>query len=85
MIKMNTIFTCSCPCPSWSLWVYVLFSEMRMKLFKVIRSECDRQLFSCVDTVKYGYANSISTLFLSFFERMSTSTVDIDCRPIFFV
>ena len=53
----------SCPCPSWSLWVCVLFSEMRLKLFKVIRSECDRQLFSFVDILKYGYANSISTLF----------------------
>jgi len=52
-------------------------------LFKVIRSKCDRQLFSSVDIVKYGYANSISTLFLSFFECMST-TVDIDRRPIFF-
>ena len=29
---MNTIFTHSCPCPSWSLWVCVLFSEMRLKL-----------------------------------------------------
>ena len=58
---------------------------MRLKLFKVIRSECDRQLFLSVDIVKYGYANSISTLFLSFFECMSTSTVDIDRRPIFFV
>jgi len=82
---MNTIFTNSCPCPSWSLWVCVLFSEMRLKLFKVIRTECDRQLFSSVDIVKYGYANSKLTLFLRFFECLSTSTVDIDRRPIFFV
>ena len=34
-----------------------MFSEMRWKLFKVIRSKCDRQLFSSVDIVKYGYAN----------------------------
>jgi len=63
----------------------LFFSEMILKLFKVIRSECDRQLFSSVDIVKYGYANSISTLFLSFFECMSSSTVDIDRRPIFFL
>ena len=63
----------------------MLFSEMRLKLFKVIRSKFGRQLFSSVDIVKYGYANSISTLFLSFFECMSTSTVDIDRRPIFVV
>ena len=62
----------------------MLFSEMRLKLFKGIRSKCDRQLFSSVDIVKYGYANSISTLVLSFFECMSSSTVDIDRLPIFF-
>jgi hypothetical protein len=65
--------------------VCVLFSEMRLKLFKVIRSECDRQLFSSVDIVKYGYANSISTLFWVFLSvcplRRSISTVD----RIFFV
>ena len=63
----------------------MLFSEMRLKLFKVIRSKCDRQLFSSVDIVKYGYANSMSTLFLSFFECLSSSTVDIDRQPIFFL
>ena len=63
----------------------MLFSEMRLKLFKVIRTECDRQLFSSVDIVKYGYANSKLTLFLRFFECLSSSTVDIDRRPIFFL
>ena len=63
----------------------MLFSEMRLKLFKGIGSECDRQLFSSVDIVKYWYAISISTLFLSFFECMFTSTVDIDRQLILFL
>ena len=40
-------------------------------------SNCKRQLFSSVNIVKYGYVNSISTLFLSFFECMWQTVVFI--------
>jgi len=58
----------------------VLFCEKRLKLVTVKRSERTSQSFTSL-----CYEVWVSEVNVhDFFESMSTSTVDVDCRPIFF-